>query len=58
MRLWAPYEFDITDAVKTGANRVRVRVANLINNSYGDVRPSGLRGPVRVLSSSTINPKE
>jgi hypothetical protein len=50
MRLWAPYEFDISGAVMQGTNRVRVRVANLINNSYGDARESGLRGPVRVIS--------
>jgi len=50
MRLWAPYEFDISDAVSEGTNQVRVRVANLINNSYGDARESGLRGPVRVIS--------
>ena len=50
MRLWAPYEFDISDAVSEGTNQVRVRVANLINNSYGDATESGLRGPVRVIS--------
>jgi hypothetical protein len=50
MRLWAPYEFDISDAVSEGTNHVRVRVANLINNSYGDATESGLRGPVRVIS--------
>ena len=50
MRLWAPYEFDISDAVREGTNQVRVRIANLINNSYGDATESGLRGPVRVVS--------
>ena len=49
MRLWAPYTFDVTKAAKTGRNVIRVRVANLINNSYGDVRESGLLGPVRIL---------
>lgn len=53
MRLWAPYEFDISDAVREGTNQVRVRVANLINNSYGDVQASGLLGPVRVISVTT-----
>ena len=53
MRLWAPYEFDISGAVKEGTNHVRVRVANLINNSYGDAADSGLRGPVKVMSVTT-----
>lgn len=51
MRLWGPYEFDITSAAKAGPNRVRVRIANLINNSYGDAQPSGLMGPVRVMKT-------
>lgn len=50
MRLWAPYVFDISDAVREGSNHVRVRVGNLINNSYGDAMESGLRGPVKVIS--------
>jgi hypothetical protein len=53
MRLWAPYVFDISGAVKEGANHIRVRVANLINNSYGDATESGLLGPVRVISVAT-----
>lgn len=53
MRMWGPYVFDISDAAKIGANHVRVRVANLINNSYGDATKSGLRGPVRVISVTT-----
>jgi hypothetical protein len=49
-RMWGPYVFDISSAVKQGANEIRVRVANLINNSYGDLQESGLLGPVTVLT--------
>ena len=49
MRLWGPYEFDVSGAARTGINEIRVRVANQINNSYGDTRESGLRGPVRLI---------
>ncbi|NLH15068.1 MAG: hypothetical protein GX455_00680 [Phycisphaerae bacterium] len=50
-RLWPPFEFDITSAVKPGPNRVRVRVGNLINNSYGQSAESGLFGPVVLRSN-------
>jgi hypothetical protein len=49
-RMWGPYVFDISSAVIQGANEIRVRVANLINNSYGDLQESGLLGPVTVLT--------
>ncbi len=45
-RLWGPYVFDVSPALRAGKNEVRVRVANLINNSYGDIQASGLFGPV------------
>lgn len=48
-RLWGPHTFDVTDKVHEGANEIRIRVANLINNSYGDIQPSGLLGPVRIV---------
>jgi hypothetical protein len=47
-RMWGPYLFDITSAVKPGQNDIRIRVANLINNSYGDIQESGLTGPVKI----------
>jgi len=47
MRLWPPYRFDISKILRPGKNRIRVRVGNLLNNSYGDLRPSGLVGPVK-----------
>jgi hypothetical protein len=45
-RMWGPHVFDVTSAIRRGENQLRVRVANLINNSYGDLQPSGLLGPV------------
>jgi len=45
-RMWAPHVFDVTSTMRQGENRIRIRVANLINNSYGDPQPSGLIGPV------------
>lgn len=51
-RMWGPYMFDISSALKPGQNSIRVRIANLINNSYGDTRESGLLGPVRIMGIS------
>ncbi len=48
-RLWGPYVFDVGTALRPGANEIRVRVANLINNAYGEPRESGLFGPVRLV---------
>ncbi len=48
-RLWGPHVFDIGDALCPGQNEVRIRVANLINNSYGEFTESGLFGPVRLV---------
>ena len=45
-RLWGPYVFDVGTTLRPGSNEIRVRVANLINNSYDDTQPSGLFGPV------------
>jgi hypothetical protein len=49
VRLWAPHEYPVGAALRPGKNEVRVRVANLINNSYGDFAESGLLGPVRIV---------
>jgi len=48
-RLWGPHVFEIGEALHPGQNEIRVRVANLINNSYGEATESGLMGPVRVV---------
>jgi hypothetical protein len=48
-RLWGPHVFDVGEALRPGANEIRVRVVNLINNSYGEITESGLLGPVRLV---------
>ncbi len=48
-RLWGPHVFEIGPALRSGKNEIRVRVANLINNSYGEFAESGLFGPVRLV---------
>ncbi len=48
-RLWGPHVFNVGEALRPGANEIRVRVANLINNSYGEITESGLLGPVRLV---------
>ncbi len=50
-RLWGPHIFDVGPALRRGDNEVRVRVANLINNSYGEFTESGLFGPVRLIQA-------
>ncbi|MEI7902408.1 MAG: glycosyl hydrolase, partial [bacterium] len=47
-KLWGPYVYDVSTALRPGENEIRVRVANLINNSYGDIQESGLFGPVKL----------
>jgi hypothetical protein len=48
MRLWGPYQFDVSAALQSGENRIRVRVANLPGASYGLDQKQGLYGPVRL----------
>ena len=48
-RLWGPHVFEVGEALRPGVNEIRVRVANLINNSYGEAAESGLLGPVRMI---------
>jgi len=50
-RLWGPHVFEVGGALRRGANEVRVRIANLINNSYGEFTESGLLGPVRLVKA-------
>src|SRR5450759_64498 len=47
-KMWCPHLFDISGIVKPGQNEIRVRIGNLINNSYGDIQDSGLIGPVQI----------
>ena len=55
-RLWGPYMYDIGAALHAGANEIRVRVGNLINNSYGEMAESGLIGPVRLIKEVPHRP--
>ncbi|MGI6272639.1 MAG: glycosyl hydrolase [Anaerohalosphaeraceae bacterium] len=50
MRLWPPFRYDISGAIKPGTNDVHIRVGNLINDSYGQPNESGLFGPILILS--------
>jgi len=52
VRLWPPYRFDITGALKKGNNRLRIGVTNTRANELTDEKlSSGLIGPVRLLVS-------
>lgn len=48
--LWPPHRVDVTDVIQPSENEFRARVANLVNNNYGQPRESGLLGPVELLS--------
>jgi hypothetical protein len=49
VRLWAPYEIDLTDVLQPGENTIELRVANtLINLLEAVERPSGLAGTPRI----------
>jgi len=49
IRLWAPFEVDITQAAKPGANEIVVEVANSLTNLYNkESRTSGILGPSRI----------
>jgi len=49
VRMWEPYVYDISKALKCGTNVVRVSVTNSLANEYdGKSFPSGLIGPVKV----------
>jgi hypothetical protein len=50
VRLWDPYQIDITELVRPGRNQVTVRVANTPANLLnGHPRPSGINGAPRLL---------
>ncbi|HUT32880.1 MAG TPA: hypothetical protein VNE39_05330 [Planctomycetota bacterium] len=61
-RLWPPHLFDITDALKPGANAVKIAVANTAANSLGRDLPAdrlaaGLIGPVRIVCKRLVSIK-
>lgn len=47
-RLWAPYRYDVTAALRQGANIIVVKVTNTGANSHGQSIQSGLLGPVQL----------
>lgn len=57
-RLWAPFEFDITSAVHPGANKLRVRVGNLVVNEMAQFTHKAMgnsRGATRVSGQDAYN---
>jgi hypothetical protein len=51
VRAWEPFEADITDLVREGANRIEIRVANSLQNLFVmEPKPSGILGQVRLLA--------
>ena len=50
VRLWEPYEVELTDRLQPGENTLELRVANTpINLLEAVPRPSGLAGPPRLV---------
>jgi hypothetical protein len=53
VRLWQPWEADITDLVHNGENELHIKVTNSMANFLeADARPSGLMGRVRIVAES------
>lgn len=58
VRLWHPYQFDVTPAWGAGPHRLRIRITNTLGAFYADGKPtslcpepqwrSGLFGPVQI----------
>jgi hypothetical protein len=58
VRLWQPWEADITDLVDGGRNTLSIKVTNSMTNFIdADPRPSGLMGKVRILAEEKNDPK-
>jgi hypothetical protein len=55
VRLWAPYQIEITDWLKSGENTLELRVANTLVNLLEAVeRPSGLLGAPKLVPYRTF----
>lgn len=53
VKMWAPYVIALSDACRTGANQLEVRITNSVANTYnGRQLPSGLIGPVVLRSGA------
>ncbi len=55
VRLWEPYQIEVTDLLKSGENTIEMRVANTLVNMLERVeRPSGLAGVPRLVPYQTF----
>jgi hypothetical protein len=55
VRLWEPYQIEVTDLLKSGENTIEMRVANTLVNLLERVeRPSGLAGAPRLVPYQTF----
>jgi hypothetical protein len=55
VRLWDPYEVEVTDLLTTGANELAIAATNTLANLLNGVdRPSGLAGPPRLLARGSF----
>jgi hypothetical protein len=55
VRLWDPYEVEITDLVRSGSNEVSISVTNTLANLLNGIdRPSGLAGPPRLVARASF----
>lgn len=55
VRLWTPYQIEITDFLKRGENMLELRVANtLVNLLEATERPSGLNGAPKLVPYRTF----
>lgn len=51
-KMWAPYDFDITDFVEDGENKLTIKVTNSKANEMDQLSlPSGLIGPVQIVKA-------
>jgi hypothetical protein len=55
VRLWDPYEVEVTDLLAPGVNEVAIAVTNTLANLLNGVaRPSGLAGPPRLVPRASF----
>jgi hypothetical protein len=55
VRLWTPYQVEITNLLKSGENTLELRIANTLVNLLEAVeRPSGLSGAPKLVPYRTI----
>jgi hypothetical protein len=55
VRLWDPYEVEVTDLLEPGTNEVAIAATNTLANLLnGDARASGLAGPPRLFARASF----